>query len=225
MKYLHWDEKTLTDFSADTVAGMYGLGYLFTRLGKGVMQQTRSVRIRLNHFQTTSENRRILKKTEGVELAALELPIKNYDWPVGKMAKDFYDTKFGKGIMSAQKMKEILTEPDKSNFNLLLSFTSKTGEIIGYAACRTAKGLLHYSYPFYDLKKSPHDMGLGMMVRAIDYAKSKGMDFVYIGSLQRPADIYKLQFEGLEWFDGKNWKKDIEEAKSVLRSSAKNNEK
>ena len=58
-----------------------------------------------------------------------------------------------------------------------------------------------------------------MMIRAIEWAKQSGKRYVYLGSLQRPSDTYKLQFEGLEWFDGKEWKTDLEEVKKVLASA------
>ena len=55
-----------------------------------------------------------------------------------------------------------------------------------------------------------------MMIRAINFAKESGMKYIYLGSLQRPSDTYKLQFAGLEWFDGKKWSQDIEEVKKIL---------
>ena len=82
------------------------------------MYQTRSLRIDLKKFELSSENRRVLKKTEDLRLKIEDLPIKNYDWKIGKMAKNFYETKFGKGTFSANKVKELLTDNKKSNFNL-----------------------------------------------------------------------------------------------------------
>jgi arginyl-tRNA--protein-N-Asp/Glu arginylyltransferase len=219
MKYLHWDEQTITDFSDSSIAEMYDRGYVFTRIGKGVMHQTRSVRIDLSHFNLSSENRRILKKTEDLSLRPSLIPFVDYSFTIGKLAKDFYETKFGPGVMSSQKIKEMLTDTQKSNFNSLFVY-SNTTEAIGYTICHSSASLLHYSYPFYDLEKAPKDTGMGMMVRAIEYAKNAGMKYAYLGSLQRPSDTYKLQFEGMEWFDGSEWKKDLDEAKKVLQPLA-----
>ncbi len=222
MNYLSWNQHAITDFSPKAVNEMYEKGYVFTRLGRGVMQQTRSVRVDLSKFALSSENRRILKKVPNVSLQSTKVPIVDYSYPLGKLAKDFYDTKFGPGIMSAQKIKEMLTDPSKSNFNCLLKFApADRSTTHGYTICYENESLLHYSYPFYDLKESSKDMGLGMMIRAIEWAKAEGKKFVYLGSLQRPSDTYKLQFEGLEWFDGGPngtgaWKTDFEEAKKIL---------
>ena len=55
-----------------------------------------------------------------------------------------------------------------------------------------------------------------MMLKAIIFAKEKGLKYFYMGSLQRPTDVYKLQFEGLEWFDGDKWDNDLKKAKDVI---------
>ena len=155
MNYLHWNETTITDFSDQNISDMYNRGYVFTRLGRGMMQQTRSVRIDLSKYSPTSENRRILKKTDGITLDTASLPITNYDFKIGKIAKDFYETKFGPGIMSAQKIKEMLTQGEKSNFNILIEYTiphpldPKPSPKAFTIAYKNAS-LLHYSYPFYD---------------------------------------------------------------------------
>ena len=222
MKYLSWKEETITDFSANNIADMYEKGFVFTRIGKGVMQQTRSLRVNLSLFETSSENRRILKKVPGLEMKRNEIPLPSskYNFSIGKMAKDFYDAKFGTGIMSAQKVKEMLTDKDKSNFNQLLEFmdTSSSEGSHGFTITYSSESLLHYSYPFYDLSSCPKDMGLAMMITAIQKAKDSGQKYVYLGSLQRPTDVYKLQFSGLEWFDGKSWSTDLDEAKKTLSS-------
>ena len=189
MPYLHWKEQTITDFSDTNVSALYDAGFVFTRIGKGVMQQTRSVRIDLSKFHLTSENRRILKKVDDITLQEVTLPYSEYHWSLGKLAQDFYQAKFGPGIMSAQKVKEMITNKEKSNFTTLLLFSNSQG-LIGYAICYANSNIIHYSYPFYDLEKSPKDMGLGMMTQAIQYAQAKGLKYAYLGSLQRPGDTY-----------------------------------
>ncbi|MEK7226712.1 MAG: hypothetical protein AAB221_13645 [Bacteroidota bacterium] len=215
LDYLKWNEQTISDFTPQNITALYNDGYLFTRLGKGIMHQTRSLRIDLAKFELSSENRRILRKTNSLLIAHCSLPMTNYNWQIGKMAKDFYDIKFGKGIFSANKIKELLTDERRSNFNTLIQYDTKNSELrtpnstIGYAICYKKDDILHYCYPFYQLainNEQLANIGLGMMLRAILYAKEQGLRYIYIGSAQRPTDTYKLQFEGLEWFDGKEWK-------------------
>ena len=120
-----------------------------------------------------------------------------------------------------------MTEPEKSNFNSLLTYstaipTTKEESLsqspIGYAICYQNSEILHYCYPFYKLgtknSELPPNLGLGMMLKAILWAKEQNKKYFYLGSFQRPTDTYKLQFAGLEWWDGKKWKTDLEEIKN-----------
>ena len=181
--------------------------------------------MRLADFELSSENRRILRKTEGLSLDVQALPYANYDWSIGKMAKDFYDTKFGEGVFSANKVKELMTE-QAGNFNKLLIYSlpllgGAGGGTVGFCIAHETNSMLHYSYPFYLLNTqySLPNTGLGMMLRAIVWAKDNGKEYCYLGSAQRPSDTYKLQFSGLEWFDGKKWTSDTEKLKELLKKS------
>ena len=224
MDYLCWDEQSISDFSKQSINRLYDNGYVLTRKGKGIMHQTRSLRVNLSKFELTSENRRVLRKTDGLQLTAYSLPLTDYHWSIGKMAKNFYDTKFGSGAMSANKIKELLTDEKKNNFNLLLQYSLNAelrtvNEPLGYAICHENSAILHYAYPFYELRtlnSELKDVGMGMMLRAILYAQKQGKKYIYLGSFQRLTDTYKLQFEGLEWFDVKTWKTNVKDLKNNL---------
>ena len=89
-EYLKWDEITTNNFDDKHINDLYDKGYVFTRLGKGIMHQTRSVRIDLSKFEMSSENKRIMRKTEDVAIESQDIPFPQYRWEIGKMAKDFY---------------------------------------------------------------------------------------------------------------------------------------
>lgn len=210
MEYLHWDEKKID--GSDDINKLYDKGYVFTRIDKGMMHQTRSVRIDISRFNLTSENRRILRKGENIVMEIIDIPYQDYNWKIGKMAKDFYDKK-ANGAFSANKIKELITTKD--NFNTLFKFSDNVSNA-GYAISFKNNEMIHYCYPFYEIEKSIKDMGLIMINKTINFAKENNYKYVYLGSLQRPSDVYKLQFEGIEWFDGKEWKRDLEEVKKIL---------
>lgn len=233
-EYLHWDRKTIDDFSENNTTALYNQGYLFTRRGRGTMDQTRSLRVDLSVFEPSSENRRILKKTNAFYLLPFDIPFSEYQWHVGKMAKDFYETKFGKGTFSANKAKELLTDKNKSNFNTVFVYTNNWGPdewgqtwkdtnigADGFAICYENDSLIHYAYPFYRTSSLNRiffpNLGMGMMMLAIMHAKEKKKKYIYLGSFQRPADVYKLQFAGLEWWNGKEWERDLEKLKEIAK--------
>ncbi len=218
MAYLNWDTRTIVDFSPENISAQYDAGYVFTRVDKGVMNKTRSFRVRLAEFEMSSENRRIARKNEYLTLAVKPLPLSasDYSWEIGKLAKDFYDAHGAD--FSANKVKELLTDGGSSNFNTLLAYTdSRTGLVVGYAICYLGSGLLHYSYPFYASNPTEPSRGLGMMITALEWARSQGLAHAYLGSLQRPSDTYKLQFAGGEWFDGERWQTDTTPLKEILK--------
>ena len=213
--YLSWKEKIITDFSLENIYTLYNEGFVFTRLGKGETTQTRSVRINLKKFELSSENKRILRKTEDVKFDIISLPHPDYDWHIHKLGVDFYTKKFGEKTFSANKIKELLTS-EKSNFNLLLEY--KYNNIaVGYCICYQDKNILHYAYPFYDLETEINNLGIGMMTKAIVWAKEKGLEYIYLGSAKDSKALYKFQFAGVEWFDGKEWKQNTNELKNILQ--------
>lgn len=213
--YLSWNTETIPDGAS--IPDYYNRGFVFTRRGKNSMDQTRSSRIRLKDFELTSENRRILRKNEHLTLSVHPIPYPNYEWSIHKLGKDFYYEKFGADVFSANKIKELMTDSEQSSFTTVLAYTEQEAtQPSGYAICFEDDTLLHYSYPFYDHKHLPKDTGLGMMLKAIEYAKDNGKEFIYLGSLSRPSDTYKAQFKGFEWFDGKNWQTETDTLKTVL---------
>lgn len=216
--YFKTDQITITDFSDENIESLYENGYLFTRISRGVMNQTRSLRINLSLFEPSSENRRVLSHTEGLQLEKISLPIpeSEYDWNIAKLAKDFYEKKFSEKIFSVNKTKELLTS-ESSNFNSLLKFEVKQ-ETMGYVICVETVNIFHYAYPFYEFEKYQSNFGLGMMLNAILDAKSRDKGYFYLGSYTRESDKYKLQFKGLEWFDGTVWKTDVDELKKIALS-------
>jgi len=216
MSYLNWDTKIIGDISPDHIEGLYSAGYVFTRVGHGIMNKTRSFRVHLDTFELSSENRRILRKSEQIEMRREVIPYLDYDWKVGKMAKDFYHAHGAD--FSANKVKEIVTEPEKTNFTTLLVFKDKTtARDIGYAICYETENIIHYSYPFYKEEPSETSRGLGMMTLMLIWSKKSGKSLAYLGSLQRPSDTYKLQFKGGEWFDGERWQTDTTALRTILK--------
>ncbi len=239
--YLSWAEKTLTEFDDTAIESAYNAGFVFTRIDKGVMNQTRSLRIDLTKFELSSENRRVLGKTEDLNLLVSPIPYEKYDWSIHKMGKEFYAKKFGEKTFSAQKIKELITDKEKSNFNRLLVYSLKSvipteaeGSLshglrdssaplhsaqndknapVGYCIAMETQNILHYCYPFYNLAVNYPNLGMGMMLKAIVWAKENNKKHIYLGSFQRPTDVYKLQFAGIEWFDGQNWQTDITKLK------------
>lgn len=200
------------------IESYYDRGYVCTRLGKGILHQVRSVRVRLADFSPRSENRRILERSNGIFLDFYNLNQFSYHWKIGKLAKDFYAAKFGSNILSANKIRELFTDTDKSNMNAVLVYSHEKTPV-GYCLSFETAHIIHYSYPFYQHPgfdpieykalmniNAPKVMGIAMMTKAVMWAKEQKKQYIYLGSVQDEKSLYKFQFKGVEWFDGRVWK-------------------
>ena len=143
----------------------------------------------------------------------------------------------GGRFASADAAIPLLTLPSNGIASPRLSGTRNDSNV-GYCICLETKNILHYCYPFYNLQPITYNLqpttynlqpttynlqpttynlqpntGMGMMLKAIIWAKDTGKKYIYLGSFQRPTDTYKLQFAGLEWFDGKEWERDLNKLK------------
>jgi arginyl-tRNA--protein-N-Asp/Glu arginylyltransferase len=221
MAYLITSETKVTDFSSDNIYNLYNKGFVFTRKDKGSMVETRSLRIDLSNFILSSENKRILNKNLNITVAFEELPLEDYSWEVHSLGKNFYSVKFGDMTMSASKIKEMFTDMNKSNMNAAFTYSDESSKV-GYCLAYSSENIIHYAYPFYNLDiPKERSIGMAMMLKAITFAKDNNKKYIYLGSVADSKALYKLQFEGLEWWDAekKIWDKDIAELKNLALSS------
>lgn len=84
----------------------------------------RSLRVNLKKFELSSENRRILKKTSRFDHVIYHVgaihksSFRRFEYDpirVGKFCKDYFDEKFGRGVMSVSRIKRIFSAPMTTN--------------------------------------------------------------------------------------------------------------
>jgi len=218
----------------DNLAQVYYGGWLPFRSKKDWFYLCRSSRVRLSEFELSSENRRILKKTEGLSYSVMPVEQFEYTPEVQKFCKRFADERFGKGVMPVAAIRKIFS--DKGNCTHVMVFDSSgntptstksrgplkrayTPELVGYIGVVVHGHFLHYAHPFYDLDGDAN-LGMGMMVRAVQWAKSQNKQFAYLGTCYGEASLYKTQFAGFQFFDGWKWSDDIGELKYLIRRSS-----
>jgi arginyl-tRNA--protein-N-Asp/Glu arginylyltransferase len=56
------------------------------------------------------------------------------------------------------------------------------------------------------------------LINAINWSKENNKEYIYLGSVTDSKSKYKLQFEGLEWFntDTQLWETDLEKLKVLI---------
>lgn len=199
----------------DEVEKIYENGFLPMRSMPGVYYLSRNLRVDLDKFALSSENRRILKKTENFESDLQPMSEFVYTAEVQKFCKDYTDEKLRKGLFPTSAIQEIFTN---GIFNYVFVFKEiATQKPIGYAVCFIAGRFLQYAHSFYDLAYLKDNLGARMMLEAVVWAKRSQKKFAYLGTGYEQSAWYKTEFKGIEFFNGFRWSEDLEELKELIK--------
>jgi arginyl-tRNA--protein-N-Asp/Glu arginylyltransferase len=175
----------------------------------------RQVRVNMVKFKPSSENRRIVRKGAGIEVKLVPRNLYDYTAERRQFFKTYADIKFGKDVMSFDRLDALFAAPIISH---LLVFTdTETGKEIGAAALYLeGKTLAFYYYAFYDLNYYARNLGMFMMTSAITLFAGQDVKYLYLGTCYSQTALYKTQFAGAEFFNGFRWSDDLKELKYIL---------
>lgn len=219
-KYYFPYQVYLVKDESDNLDDIYNMGFLPSRAKLNLFYLARSIRVNLQNFEQSSENRRVMRKVEYLKLEIKSLEEFEYNYKIGKLGSDFYKQRFGKGVMSAFRIKWLFTQGACSHV-LVYYDKRKDNKIIGYCLVTKTDKLIHYAYPFYDVEYIKENAGMGMMLKAICRAKDSKSDYIYLGTCYTESSLYKTQFSGVEYFNGFGWSEDIKELKNLVRVAKK----
>ena len=200
----------------ETPADIFNAGFLPSSRDLDRFYLCRQVRVNLAKFKESSENRRILRKGKGIGVELV--PREKFDYTPERRTffKTYADIKFGKDVMSYERLDALFAAPIISH---LLVFTdTETGKEIGVATLYLeGKALAFYYYAFYDLNYYARNLGMFMMTTAVALFAGRGVRQLYLGTCYSPAALYKTQFAGAEFFNGFRWSDDLDELKFIIR--------
>jgi len=199
--------------SVDSVDEIYANGFLPFRDKPGVYYLARSLRVDLSRFELSSENRRILRKTENISAEIKPLAEFSYRPEVQKLCVDYAQERFGQGIMPAPTIKSIFTG---NVYNQIFVFKDLTNREVGWAVCFLNDHLLQFAHSFYDLAYFKQDLGARMMLEAIIWSQNHQRQYAYLGTCYESKALYKTEFKGVEFFNGFTWSANLEELKSLI---------
>ncbi len=204
--------------AGETPSDVFGHGFLPSSRNLDRFYLCRQVRVALGQFRPSSENRRILRKGQG--LAAALLARRDFDYTPQRRA--FYlaytDVKFGKGVMSGERLDALFQGTIISH---LLVFTdARSGAEVGTVTLYLEPpAMAYYYYAFYDLAYLSRNLGMFMMTWSVAEFARRGFDFLYLGSCYRQNALYKTQFRGAQFFNGVRWSANLDELKCLVGRS------
>jgi len=204
----------LTTDPEDDLTKVYQLGFLPFRNRKNLFYLSRSCRSNIKYFSLSSENKRVLKKTDQFRPEVISLSEFNYTPEVQRSCK-LWARQAGWKI-STSSLKVLF----KNHFfnKLYLWKDEASGKIICYQILYESKTILHTASVFYD--PSYHSTGLGtrLLLEASQNAHQKELDFAYMGTCY---GMYKRSISGFEFFNGFEWTNSIDELKFLTQRDKK----
>jgi len=208
--------------TGNQLAEIYANGFLpFTdglTIKKNVFYLARSVRVVLNKFEDTSENRRVMRLVQslGIEIIPAEKSSFNVNDPEFlSFCTNYAADRFTGGRMDHARLQYIF---NCETLTHIFTFRSKE-KLYGYVLAAVDKNILHYWYSFFDISYlKSHSLGKWIMWRTITWAKENGLNYVYLGTCYRTKALYKVRDHfGIEFFDGVGWNENIELLKYLCK--------
>jgi hypothetical protein len=203
--------------AGETPADAYAAGFLPGLPSLERFYLTRQVRVPLAGWRPTSENRRVLRKAEGLRCELV--PRAEFAYTAERRAAwlEYAAAKWGEGIMPGERLDRLMSGAVISH---ILHFTDAAGADAGSALCYVeAPRVAHYYYAFYPLGAETKHHGMAMMTHAVGAFAALGMEHLYLGTCYSEMALYKTQFEPLEFFNGFRWSRDVAELKHLVRSA------
>jgi arginyl-tRNA--protein-N-Asp/Glu arginylyltransferase len=206
--------------SGESPSDIFNAGFLPSSRNLDRFYLCRQVRVNLTKFKPSSENRRILRKGDGIDVKLV--PRDKYDYTPERRQffKTYADIKFGKDVMTFERLDGLFSSPIISH---LLVFTNvKTNTEVGAATVYIeGKELAFYYYAFYDLNYYARNLGMFMMTSAAALFAERGVKHLYLGTCYSQNALYKTQFAGSQFFNGFRWSDDMDELKFIIRRDKK----
>jgi len=202
--------------TGEAPADIFNAGFLPSARGLDQFYLCRNLRLDLAKFKPSSENRRILRKGKGIGVELVPREKFDYTPEQRQFFKTYADIKFGKDVMTFERLDALFTSPIISH--LLVFADTETGKEVGVATLYLeGKALAFYYYAFYDLNYYARNLGMFMMTSAVELFAEHGVKHLYLGTCYSQTALYKTQFAGAEFFNGFRWSGDLNELKFIIK--------
>ncbi len=203
----------------DKLSNIYERGYLPYSGSpdiKNAFYMARSVRVPLESFILSSENRRIAKKFDG-HFKGQIVPFSQFpseDPAFITFCTEYFAQRHGHNVMPESRLKSILEA------EIITDIVVYKNEVnpVAYVFEVSDKDLTHFWFSFYDLSLVHQSLGFWLMLDSAHRAQERGAKYFYVGTLYGQKALYKTAFQNLEYWDGRQWITDLKKVKSLGRN-------
>lgn len=161
-----------------------------------------SSRSSLQPFSLSSENRRILNKTES--FCFQKIPLSDFEFN-NKIQKQI--STWVKNLNWNFPTSSIKTVFTNHIFNYLYIWSDINKQICAYSICYFDKDFSHVAYVFYDPAYAHQDLPIRLAIQVAIDSASQNLDYCYLGRFNPDTKLgyYKRNFPGFEYFINNQW--------------------
>ncbi|MBK9576329.1 MAG: hypothetical protein IPO40_04575 [Fibrobacteres bacterium] len=177
----------------------------------------RQVRVSLPGFQPNSENRRILRKGEGIRAEV----VSRNDFEATEERIRFchsYANRKWSTPPTQERIERLFRNPITSHIAL---FRDGEDREVGLVTLLESNGTWFYSNAFYEVDHPFRSLGAFLMTETIRQLALHQAVHLHLGTCYSRAALYKTQFPGVEFFNGFRWSADLEELKYLIERQEK----
>ena len=185
------------------------------KLEKEVFYLARSLRVNIADFADTSENRRVCRLVEPLNIqldviAKADFNLNDPDFTA--FCANYIAERIGDDNMSLERWDYILKQTTGTH---LFKFYNQS-QTLGYVLAAITPKAVQYWFAFFDTNyMRTHSLGKYMMWAVINWGKENQKQYIYLGTAYKPAALYKIRdHKGLAYFDGNQWNQDIKQLKT-----------
>ena len=178
----------------------YNAGFLPQRNNKELFYFQTSCRSNLENLNLSSENRRILRKTENFTSEKVLISNFDYNFKVQKEISNWVKTLNWDFPVSS--IKNIFTN---HIFNYVYIWKNENNEIVAYSLCYISKNISHIAYVFYNPEFAHGNLPIRLVLQTIIDSKDLGLKYCYLGRFSKETGYYKRNMPGFEYFDNNSW--------------------
>ena len=178
----------------------YKKGFLPQRNDKNLFYFQTSCRSNLEKFNLSSENRRILRKTENFCFEKISLENFVYNIKVQKEIHNWVKTLEWNFPVSS--IKNIFTN---HIFNYLYIWKDDKKNIIAYSVCYFSNEISHIAYVFYKPDLAHGNLPIRLVLQTIIDSQKSGLKYCYLGRFSKDIGYYKRNMPGFEYFENNIW--------------------
>jgi len=154
----------------------------------------------INNFQLSSENRRILNKTQEFTFELISL--KDFSFTPAVQKQIFSWVKQLNWEFPTSSIKNIFT---RHIFNYLYIWKDSTGKVIAYSVCYFSDKISHIAYVFYHPQYDHSNLPIRLVLQTVVDSHDKGLEYCYLGRFSPDTGFYKRNMPGFEYFKDGNW--------------------